>query len=636
MSKEPDIIDTPLMRQYASIKAKYPDALLLFRVGDFYETFGEDAIKTSKILGIVLTRRANGSASYVELAGFPYHALDTYLPKLVRAGQRVAICDQLEDPKLTKKIVKRGVTELVTPGVSYNDKVLDHKENNFLCSLHLGEKTSGIAFLDISTGEFYAAEGLNDYIDKLLQGFKPSEVVVQKSKRELFQQLFGSKFYTYTFDDWVFTREFANDILKAHFGTTSLKGFGVDEMHHAIIAAGGAFHYLAETHHDKIGHIVKISRIEEEKYVWLDRFTIRNLELVNSINERGKTLLDVLDRTLTPMGSRMMRRWIVLPLKERKPIEERLDIVEYLMRRSEQAEQLSKQFKLTGDLERLISKVSVGRITPREVVQFKRALYATETIKDICEKTGHDALRKISEQLNPCKIIRDRIEREVQDDPPAAVSKGGVMKKGVSPELDELRELLFSGKDYLQKLQQREIARTGISSLKVGYNNIFGYYLEVTNAHKDKVPEEWNRKQTLVGSERYITEELKEYEQKILGAEEKILELESRLFDELVQGLSDYIRPVQLNANWIAHLDCLNSFAVIAREHNYKRPEINEGFEIVIREGRHPVIELELPLGEKYVGRPDRADGPDGVVCAGRRSKDRDGRQDLHPGWRFG
>ncbi len=601
MSKEPDIIDTPLMRQYASIKAKYPDALLLFRVGDFYETFGEDAVKTSKILGIVLTRRANGSASYVELAGFPYHALDTYLPKLVRAGQRVAICDQLEDPKLAKKIVKRGVTELVTPGVSYNDKVLDHKENNFLCSLHLGEKTSGIAFLDISTGEFYAAEGLNEYIDKLLQGFKPSEVVVQKSKRELFQQLFGSKFYTYTFDDWVFTREFASDILTAHFGTTSLKGFGVDEMHHAIIAAGGAFHYLAETHHDKIGHIVKISRIEEEKYVWLDRFTIRNLELVNSINERGKTLLDVLDRTLTPMGSRMMRRWIVLPLKERKPIGERLDIVEYLMRQGEQAEQLSKQFKLTGDLERLISKVSVGRITPREVVQFKRALHATEAIKDICEKTGHDALKKISEQLNPCRIIRDRIGQEVQDEPPNAVSKGGVIKKGVSPELDELRELLYSGKDYLQKLQQREIARTGISSLKVGYNNIFGYYLEVTNAHKDKVPEDWNRKQTLVGSERYITEELKEYEQKILGAEEKILDLESRLFDELVQGLSDYIRPVQLNANWIAHLDCLNSFAVIAREHNYKRPEINEGFEIMIREGRHPVIELELPLGEKYI-----------------------------------
>ncbi len=426
------------MRQYAAIKAKYPDALLLFRVGDFYETFGEDAVKTSKILGIVLTRRANGAASYVDLAGFPYHALDTYLPKLVRAGQRVAICDQLEDPKLTKKIVKRGVTELVTPGVSYNDKVLDNKENNFLCSLQLGEKISGIAFLDISTGEFYAAQGGNDYIDKLLQGFKPSEVVIQKTKRDRFQQLFGSKFYTYTFDDWVFTEDFANDILTAHFGTTSLKGFGVEEMPHAVVAAGGAFHYLAETHHDKIRHIVKISRIEEDRYVWLDRFTVRNLELVNSINEKGRTLMDVIDRTLTPMGSRMMRRWIVLPLKERKPIEERLDIVEYFMLQNEQAEQFAKQFKLTGDLERLISKVAVSRITPREVVQFKRALYAAEEIKLLCEKTGHAALRKIGEQLNPCRIIRDRIENEVKDDPPTAVSKGGVIKNGVSPELDEL------------------------------------------------------------------------------------------------------------------------------------------------------------------------------------------------------
>ncbi|MBP6871505.1 MAG: DNA mismatch repair protein MutS [Bacteroidales bacterium] len=595
------MIDTPLMRQYASIKAKYPDALLLFRVGDFYETFGEDAVKTSKILGIVLTRRANGAATFVELAGFPYHALDTYLPKLVRAGQRVAICDQLEDPKLAKKIVKRGVTELVTPGVSYNDKILEHKENNFLCSLHLGEKTSGAAFLDISTGEFYAAQGNNDYIDKLLQGFKPSEVVIQKTKRERFQQLFGNKFYTYTFDDWVFTEEFAGDILTRHFGTTSLKGFGVEDMPIAIIAAGGAFHYLAETHHDKIQHIVKISRIEEDKYVWLDRFTVRNLELVSSINEKGRTLLDVIDRTITPMGSRMMRRWIVLPLKEKKPIEERLETVEYLISHEELAENLARQLKITGDLERIISKVSVGRVTPREVVQFRRALYATEEIKNLAGKTGHPVLQKISEQLNPCKIIRDRIENEIQDDPPATVAKGGVMKTAVSPELDELRDLLFSGKDYLQKLQQREIANTGITSLKVGYNNIFGYYLEVTNAHKEKVPAEWNRKQTLVGSERYITEELKEYEQKILGAEEKILELESRLFDELIQGISDYIRPVQLNANWIAHLDCLLSFAIIAKENKYTKPGINEGFAIEIREGRHPVIELELPLGEKYV-----------------------------------
>jgi len=601
LSKEPDIIDTPLMRQYASIKARYPDALLLFRVGDFYETFGEDAVKTSKILGIVLTKRANGAASYVDLAGFPYHALDTYLPKLVRAGQRVAICDQLEDPKLTKKIVKRGVTELVTPGVSYNDKVLENKENNFLGSIHLGEKLSGVAFLDISTGEFYVAQGQNDYIDKLLQGFKPSEVVVQKSKRELFHKLFGSKFYTYTFDDWVFTEDFARDILPNHFGTTSLKGFGVDDLPHAVVAAGAAFHYLAETHHDKIGHIVKIARIEEEKYVWLDRFTVRNLELVHSINERGKTLLDVMDKTVTPMGSRMMRRWIVLPLKERKPIGERLDIVDFLIAHDEFSEILAKQFKFTGDLERLISKVAVGRITPREVVQLKRALHAVEAIKQACEKSGHEALQKIGEQLNPCKMIRDRIEKEVMEDPPASVSKGGVMQEGVSPELDELRGLLFSGKDYLQKIQQREIARTGITSLKVGYNNVFGYYLEVTNAHKEKVPEDWNRKQTLVGAERYITEELKEYEQKILGAEEKILVLESRLFEELVQGVADYISPVQLNANWIAHLDCLLSFAVIAREHNYRRPEINETFILDIKEGRHPVIELELPLGEKYV-----------------------------------
>jgi DNA mismatch repair protein MutS len=601
LSQEPDIIDTPLMRQYASIKAKYPDALLLFRVGDFYETFGDDAVKTSRILGIVLTKRANGAASYVDLAGFPYHALDTYLPKLVRAGQRVAICDQLEDPKLTKKIVKRGVTELVTPGVSYNDKVLENKENNFLGSIHLGEKTSGVAFLDISTGEFYVAQGQNDYIDKLLQGFKPSEVVIQKNKRELFQKIFGNKFYTYTFDDWVFTEDFARDVLPAHFGTTSLKGFGVEEMPYAIVAAGAAFHYLAETHHDKIRHIVRIARIEEEKYVWLDRFTVRNLELLSSINERGKTLMDVMDRTVTPMGSRMLKRWIVLPLKERKPIEDRLDIVEHLLGDFDLSETLSKQFKLTGDLERLISKVAVGRITPREVVQLKRALHAVEAVKEACDRTGHAALQKIGEQLNPCRIIRDRIEKEVREDPPTSVSKGGVMQDGISPALDELRGLLFSGKDYLQKIQQREVARTGITSLKVGYNNVFGYYLEVTNSHKDKVPEDWNRKQTLVGAERYITEELKEYEQKILGAEEKILELESRLFDELIQGIADYIGPVQLNANWLAHLDCLLSFAVIAKEHNYRRPEINDSFIIDIKDGRHPVIELELPLGEKYI-----------------------------------
>jgi DNA mismatch repair protein MutS len=595
------MIETPLMKQYNAIKARYPDALLLFRVGDFYETFGEDAVKTSKILGIVLTRRANGAATFIDLAGFPYHALDTYLPKLVRAGQRVAICDQLEDPKLAKKIVKRGVTELVTPGVSYNDKILDHRENNFLCSLHLEPRISGIAFLDISTGEFYVAQGSPDYIDKLLQGFKPSEVVIQKSKKQKFLELFGDKYYTYTFDDWVFTGDFANEILPKHFGTASLKGFGVDEMLMAVIAAGAAFHYLAETHHDKVKHIVRISRIEEEKYVWLDRFTVRNLELINSINEKAKTLMDVIDRTITPMGARLMRRWIVLPLKERKPVEERLEIVEYFLTHNDLSEELIRNFKITGDLERLISKVAVNRVTPREVVHLKRALHAVEAIRQACESSGSEPLKRIGEQFNPCRLMRDRIEKEIKPDPPALVNKGNVISDGISPELDELRTLLYSGKDYLQKIQQREIERTGISSLKVGFNNVFGYYLEVTNTHKEKVPTEWNRKQTLVNSERYITEELKEYEQKILGAEEKILVLEAKLFDELVQALSDYIQPIQLNATLIARLDCLLSFAVIAREYNYIRPEINDSFAIEIIKGRHPVIEKELPPGEKYV-----------------------------------
>ncbi len=601
MADMKEVIDTPLMRQYNSIKRKYPDALLLFRVGDFYETFGEDAIKTSNILGIVLTRRANGAATYIELAGFPHHALDTYLPKLVRAGQRVAICDQLEDPKLTKNIVKRGVTELVTPGVSYNDKVLENKENNFLCSIHLGEKLSGIAFLDISTGEFYVAQGNLDYIDKLLQGFNPSEIIIQKNRREQFKKLFGDKYYVFAFDDWVFTTEFANDILPKHFGTTSLKGFGVENMTNAVIAAGAAFHYLAETHHDKISHIVNISRIEEERYVWLDRFTVRNLELVSSFNEKGKTLLDVMDKTITPMGSRMLKRWIVLPLKEKKLIEDRLDTVEYMIKHPDFSEDIRKQFKITGDLERLISKVAVGRINPRELVQLKRALYAIEEIKKSCESTGHPSLEKIGEQLNPCKIIRDRIEKEINEEPPAVVNKGNVIREGVSADLDELRGLLYSGKDYLQKMQQREVEQTGISSLKVGYNNVFGYYLEVTNTHKSKVPPEWNRKQTLVNSERYITEELKEYEEKILGAEEKILELETRLFEDLVQGLIDYIEPVQLNSSLVARLDCLQSYALSAMENDYRRPEINDSYVLSIKDGRHPVIEKELPLGEKYV-----------------------------------
>ena len=589
------------MKQYNAIKAKYPDALLLFRVGDFYETFGEDAIATSKILGIVLTRRANGAASYIELAGFPYHAIDTYLPKLVKAGHRVAICDQLEDPKLTKKIVKRGVTELVTPGVSYNDKVLDVKENNFLAGVHLHPKKSGIAFLDISTGEFYISEGSLDYIDKLLQTFKPSEVLIQKSKRDKFNTLFGDKFYINTFDDWVFTTDFTHDLLLHHFGTTSLKGFGVEKLESGIIAAGAALHYLAETQHDKVKHICKISRIEEEKYVWLDRFTIRNLELIFTPNENAKTLLEIIDHTISPMGARMLKRWLVLPLKEKKPIQDRHDIVAHFLDQDDITAILTKNIKLIGDLERLISKVAVGRIGPREIVQLKKALNAIEPIKEVCQHSNNTSLNQIGEQLNSCKLISDKIDQEVNPDPPALVNKGNVIRAGVSEELDELRKLAYEGKDYLVRIQQREIQRTGISSLKIGYNNVFGYYLEVTNAHKDKVPPEWNRKQTLVNAERYITEELKEYEEKILGAEEKILSLEISLFSDLVSSTAEYIEPVQLNANLIARLDCLLSFAEIARQYNFVKPEINDSYVLDIKNGRHPVIEHQLPLGESYI-----------------------------------
>ncbi|MBE0661066.1 MAG: DNA mismatch repair protein MutS [Bacteroidales bacterium] len=595
------MVETPLMKQYYSIKAKYPDALLLFRVGDFYETFGEDAIKASKILGIVLTRRANGAASYVELAGFPHHALDTYLPKLVRSGLRVAICDQLEDPKLTKTIVKRGVTELVTPGVSYNDKTLDHKANNFLASIHLQPVTSGISFLDVSTGEFYLAEGSNEYIDKLLQAFQPSEIIIQKSKRHRFAELFGDKFYTNTFEDWVFTFDFAHELLLKHFKTVSLKGFGIDEQNQGTIAAGAALHYLAETHHDKVEHICKISRIEEENYVWLDKFTIRNLELISSVNENAATLLNVMDRTISPMGSRMMKRWIVLPLKNRKPIEERHEMVEFFIQHPEVVQVLNQQIKVIGDLERLISKVAVRRVNPREVVQLKRALDALIPIREVLASSGKAALKIIAEQLNPCTLISTRIEKEVQTEPPVQVQKGGVIADGVNSELDELRKLLYSGKDFLVQIQQREIQNTGIASLKIGYNNVFGYYLEVTNTHKNKVPPEWHRKQTLVNGERYITEELKVYEQKILGAEEKILALEQRLFDDLVLALSDYIEPVQLNASLIARLDCLLSFAAIAIENNYARPVMNDSWALDIRGGRHPVIEKHMPTGEEYI-----------------------------------
>ncbi|MCF8302045.1 MAG: DNA mismatch repair protein MutS [Bacteroidales bacterium] len=599
------------MKQYNAIKAKYPDALLLFRVGDFYETFGEDAKKTAEILGIILTKRANGAASYVDLAGFPHHALDTYLPKLVKAGQRVAICDQLEDPKLAKKIVKRGVTELVTPGVSYNDKVLEHRENNFLASLHLNPKTSGVAFLDVSTGEFYVAQGNADYIDKLLQTFSPSEVVIQKSKMRQFVEQFGDKYFLKTFDDWVFTADFAHDLMLRHFETTSLKGFGVEDIDQGNIASGAALHYLAETQHDKVSHITKIQRVEEEHYVWLDKFTIRNLELVAPQHEDGATLLNTIDRTISPMGARLLKRWIVLPLKNKQPVQERLDVVEELISNKKLTGTLKEQIQKIGDLERLISKVSVGRINPRELLQLKQALDALQPIKEACNQSGNASLKKIGDQINPCSFISKKIGEELQEEPPAMVNKGNVISNGVSNELDELRELAYSGKDYLVQIQQRESKNTGIPSLKIGYNNVFGYYLEVTNVHKDKVPAEWTRKQTLVNSERYITEELKEYEQKILGAEEKILDLEARLFTELVRSTADYIKPVQLDASLIAHLDCLLSFATVSGENKYIRPEIDESHELDIHQGRHPVIEQNLPPDEKYVANDVYLDNED-------------------------
>jgi len=599
--KKAEVVETPLMKQYNTIKARHPDALLLFRVGDFYETFGEDAIKAAKILGIVLTKRANGSAAFIELAGFPYHSLDTYLPKLVRAGQRVAICDQLEDPKLTKTIVKRGVTELVTPGVTFNDKVLDNRSNNFLASIHLEGKKGGVSFLDVSTGEFLVAEGNIEYIDKLLQNFRPSEVLFQKNQKKLFHEFFGEKFYSYGLEDWVFTEDFGKELLLKQFGTKSLKGFGIEALYCGIIAAGAALHYLAETQHDKIQHIANISRIEEEHYVWLDRFTIRNLELFNSSNDNAKTLIDVLDQTISPMGSRMLKRWLALPLKNRAPIEERLEIVSFLLEKKELHNTIVNHVDQIGDLERLISKVASGRITPREVVQLKRALNAIEPIKKACEESGNVALQKIAEQLNPCLLIRNRIEKEIQQEPPILINKGNAIAEGVNAELDELRKIAFSGKDYLLQIQQREIERTSISSLKVAFNNVFGYYLEVTNVHKAKVPSDWIRKQTLVNAERYITEELKQYEEKILGAEEKIIALEVKLFNDIVLALSDYITPIQLNSSLIARLDCLLSFATLALKNNYVRPHINEGKILDIKSGRHPVIEQQLPIGEEYI-----------------------------------
>ena len=596
-----EIAETPLMKQHNAIKAKYPDALLLFRVGDFYETFGEDAVKASGILGIVLTKRANGAAQYIELAGFPHHALDTYLPKLVKAGLRVAICDQLEDPKLTKKIVKRGITELVTPGVATNDKVLEHKENNFLAGIHMGPRVTGVAFVDISTGEFYVAQGSQEYADNLLQSMRPMEVVVQKNRLREFKEIYGDKFYTATFEDWVFTPDFAKDVLQKHFGTTSLKGFGVEEMEAGVIASGAALHYLAETQHDKVSHISKLSRIEEDHYVWLDKFTVRNLELLRGSSENSLTLLDVTDHTLTPMGSRLLKRWMVMPLKDKLLIDERLDITEEFIGKGEEAEALRREVKGIGDLERLIGKVAIGKIQPREVLQIRRALTSVEAIKLQFTESGNTALRKIGEQLNACRMIRDRIEHDLHADPPALALKGNVIADGVSEELDELRKLAFSGKDYLLQIQQRESELTGIPSLKIAFNNVFGYYIEVTNTHKNKVPEGWTRKQTLANCERYITEELKVYEEKILGAEEKILALETTLYNDLVVALFDYIQPIQLNASLVARVDCLLSFAEVAVRNHYVKPEINDSLVIDIRNGRHPVIEQNLPAGEKYI-----------------------------------
>lgn len=606
-----NIVETPLMKQYYSVKASHPDAVLLFRVGDFYETFGEDAILTSEILGITLTKRANGAASSVELAGFPHHALNTYLPKLVRAGQRVAICEQLEDPKLTKKIVKRGITELVTPGVTYNENVLDNRENNFLASIYMDRLVHGIAFLDISTGEFLTSQGDHSFIDKLLTSFKPKEVLVQRSHRDQFHKEFGETYFTYLLEEWVYTEENARDKLQHQFGTQTLKGFGVQEMAHGIIASGAILQYLDLTQHTHTGHISRLSRIERDHYVWLDRFTIRNLEIFQSLYEGAHTLLDVMDRTVTPMGSRLLKRWLSLPLKDVLLIRERHNMVEHISQEEDFREFLAGQIRQVGDLERIISKVAVGRVSPRELIQLKTALEAIAPLKEQCEGSKEVSLQQLAAQLDPCAEVKDRIEKEIEPEPPALINKGGVIAAGVSKELDELREIMYSGKDYLVGMQQREMERTGISSLKIGYNNVFGYYIEVRNTHKDKVPEEWIRKQTLVSAERYITEELKGYEEKILGAEEKCLALEARLFQELVAGIAGWVKTIQLNASLVARLDCLFSFAITALDNGYCRPDVNDSTTIEITEGRHPVIEQQLPADEVYVSNSVRLDEKD-------------------------
>ena len=590
-----------MMKQYFDLKAKHPDAVMLFRCGDFYETYSEDAVTASEILGITLTKRANGQGKTVEMAGFPHHALDTYLPKLIRAGRRVAICDQLEDPKTTKKLVKRGITELVTPGVAISDNVLSYKENNFLAAVHFGKTACGVAFLDISTGEFLTAEGPFDYIDKLLNNFAPKEVLFERGKKPMFEGNFGSKFFTFELDDWVFTEASAREKLLKHFETKNLKGFGVEHLKNGIIASGAILQYLDMTQHYQIGHITSLARIEEDKYVRLDKFTVRSLELIGSMNEGGTSLLDVIDHTISPMGARLLKRWIVFPLKDVKPINERLDVVEYFFREPDFKDFIEEKLHLIGDLERIVSKAAVGRISPREVVQLKVALQAIEPIKNACLNADNESLRKIGEQLNLCASIRDKIAKEINNDPPLLVNKGGVIADGVNQELDELRHIAYSGKDYLLQVQQRESELTGIPSLKIAYNNVFGYYIEVRNTHKDKIPADWIRKQTLVNAERCITQELKEYEEKILGAEDKILILETRLYNELVAELADFIPAIQINATQIARLDCLLSFANAARANKYIRPVVADDDILDIKQGRHPVIEKQLPAGEKYI-----------------------------------
>jgi len=605
------VVETPLMKQYNEIKSKYPDALLLFRVGDFYETFGEDAIKASGILGIVLTRRANGAAMFIELAGFPHHSLETYLPKLVRAGLRVAICDQLEDPKATKTIVKRGVTELVTPGLSTSDKLLDHRSNNFLAAVVHGKDEVGLAFLDHSTGEFLVAQGKPSYAEKLIQNFQPGEVLMPKSATKAFKEVHGERYFSYSLDEWIFQETYSRELLQKQFDTLSLKGFGVEGMPLAVIAAGACLHYLNETNHNRTGHITAVSRIEEDKFMWLDGFTIRNLELFSSAYEQAITLFDVINKTLTPMGARMLKRWLALPLKDLKPIQDRLQLVDLLLHNSELASQFSESLKQIGDLERIIAKVAVQRVNPRELKQLQRALSSIMDVKEICASSIDPLLQRIGEQLNGCLLIRQRIENEISDDPPVALHKGDVIADGINAELDDLRDIKRSGKEYLLKIQQREVEATGITSLKISFNNVFGYYLEVTNSHKDKVPETWIRKQTLVNAERYITPEIKVFEEKILGAEDRISGIESTLYQEILASIAEYIQPIQHNASLLAQIDCLLGFAALAEQNNYVKPEVNEGFALEIFEGRHPVIEKQLPIGMEYVSNDVRLDPED-------------------------